>query len=352
MSDVLIGISHVSGANIIAFPELERTRIFITVKEISLPGFFDILSELGISKKWKEGMLVFFSDEKAKRKKDEVIKIFSPLYISPQDVVDVFRKLGLRAFSFGKHIVAKGKEDLVAQAQDILKGLDKPPKQIKIEAKILELSEEGAREIRSFLKALRNNVRISVNVGEPVIRNVENMKGGVISIDSNVVDYIFSYLVRRGKARVLSSPNILTIEGRKAKIVQGISIPYEASTQFTVETRFVDALLELEATPYVSGDKILMRLKVSRNFPTFEVKSFRGVPAISKNELNSEIIVGEKKSVLVGGIIIETSSEVKEGVPLLSSIPVIGFLFSYNAMQKERREIIVSIRPEIISGIR
>ncbi len=54
LSDVLIGISYVSGVNIIAPPELEKTRIFITAKWIPLPSFFDILSELGISKKRKE----------------------------------------------------------------------------------------------------------------------------------------------------------------------------------------------------------------------------------------------------------------------------------------------------------
>jgi type IV pilus assembly protein PilQ len=246
---------------------------------------------------------------------------------------------GVKASSTGNIIILEGDEDKISLAEEIAREIDKLPKQILIEAKIFELGKKAASELGNILKIKSGNFEGGFDFGGG---------GGFFSIKSDLIEYKLSLLEQKGEAKIISAPKVITTEGEKAQILQGVSIPYETSTQFVVETRFVDALLSLEVIPFILEDKVIMEIKVSRNFPTAEFRSFRGVPGISKNEMFSKIVVKNGESIVIGGIIIETETKTQDGVPILSSIPVLGFLFRNTKKSLEKREIIITLTPYVI----
>jgi type IV pilus assembly protein PilQ len=246
---------------------------------------------------------------------------------------------GIKVIKTENFIILEGKEKIIREIEKLVDSIDVFPKQIVIEAKIFELSRKAAREIGNILK---------ISSGDFISGfEFSNKQGSFVSVNTKLIEYYLNLLEQKGEAKILSAPKILAIEGEKSQIFQGVSIPYETTTQFVVETKFIDALLALEVTPFVSENGIVLETKVSRNFPTSEFRSFRGVPAISRNEIYSKVLVKDGQSAVIGGIIIENQSYTYEGVPILSQIPIIGFLFRNTKTSKESREIVITLKPEV-----
>lgn len=329
---LFLAISQVSGKNIVISPDVD---VKITCK---IEGEFkDVLKALekayNIKAEEKDGLILI--TKKAKRTKLVHLK-----FAQTKNVVQSISQIeGVKASSTGNIIILEGDEEKISLAEEIAKEIDKLPKQILIEAKIFELGKKAASEIGNMLKIKSGSFEGGFDFGGG---------GGFFSIKSDLIEYKLSLLEQKGEAKIISSPKVITTEGEKAQILQGVSIPYETSTQFIVETRFIDALLSLEVIPFILEDKIIMEIRVSRNFPTAEFRSFRGVPGISKNEMFSKIVVKNGESAVIGGIIIENESKTQDGVPVLSSIPVVGFLFRNTKKSLEKREIIITLTPYVM----
>jgi type II secretory pathway component HofQ len=329
---LFLAISQVSGKNIVISPDVD---VKITCK---IEGEFkDVLKALekayNIKAEEKDGLILI--TKKAKRTKLVHLK-----FAQTKNVIQSISQIeGVRASSTGNIIILEGDEEKISLAEEIAREIDKIPKQILIEAKIFELGKKAASEIGNMLKIKSGSFEGGFDFGGG---------GGFFSIKSDLIEYKLSLLEQKGEAKIISSPKVITTEGEKAQILQGVSIPYETSTQFIVETRFIDALLSMEVIPFILEDKIIMEIRVSRNFPTAEFRSFRGVPGISKNEMFSKIVVKNGESAVIGGIIIENESKTQDGVPVLSSIPVVGFLFRNTKKSLEKREIIITLTPYVM----
>jgi type II secretory pathway component HofQ len=329
---IFLAISQVSGKNIVISPDVD---VKITCK---IEGEFkDVLKALekayNIKAEEKDGLILI--TKKAKRTKLVHLK-----FAQTKNVIQSISQIeGVRASSTGNIIILEGDEEKISLAEEIAREIDKIPKQILIEAKIFELGKKAASEIGNMLKIKSGSFEGGFDFGGG---------GGFFSIKSDLIEYKLSLLEQKGEAKIISSPKVITTEGEKAQILQGVSIPYETSTQFIVETRFIDALLSMEVIPFILEDKIIMEIRVSRNFPTAEFRSFRGVPGISKNEMFSKIVVKNGESAVIGGIIIENESKTQDGVPVLSSIPVVGFLFRNTKKSLEKREIIITLTPYVM----
>jgi type II secretory pathway component HofQ len=329
---LFLAISQVSGKNIVISPDVD---VKITCK---IEGEFkDVIKALekayNIKAEEKDGLILI--TKKAKRTKLVHLK-----FAQTKNVIQSISQIeGVRASSTGNIIILEGDEEKISLAEEIAREIDKIPKQILIEAKIFELGKKAASEIGNMLKIKSGSFEGGFDFGGG---------GGFFSIKSDLIEYKLSLLEQKGEAKIISSPKVITTEGEKAQILQGVSIPYETSTQFIVETRFIDALLSLEVIPFILEDKIIMEIRVSRNFPTAEFRSFRGVPGISKNEMFSKIVVKNGESAVIGGIIIENESKTQDGVPVLSSIPVVGFLFRNTKKSLEKREIIITLTPYVM----
>lgn len=151
-----------------------------------------------------------------------------------------------------------------------------------------------------------------------------------------------------GLTKTISSPKVTTLDNVKAKIEQGESIPFQTSSSNTgPTTTFVDANLTLEVTPHITPDRsIKMKVKATRN----SLGSFSGPagPSIAKREAATEVLVRDGETTVIGGIFVDESKETETGIPLLSRIPILGWLFKNEAKTDSKNELLIFLTPKIV----
>ena len=153
-----------------------------------------------------------------------------------------------------------------------------------------------------------------------------------------------------GQAKIISSPRITTLNNKRVRITQGtdISVPVVTQNQLTVQT--VTAALELDVTPHVTADgSILMAIKLTNNVPDFSQQVGAGVPPVSTKEAETEMLVKDGDTAVIGGIYTRNTAENFAQTPFLGSIPILGWLFKNVNESDTRTEMLVFITPRIVN---
>ncbi len=150
---------------------------------------------------------------------------------------------------------------------------------------------------------------------------------------------------RRGK--IVSSPRVTTANQQKAKIAQGTEIPYlQASSSGATNVAFKEAVLSLEVTPQITpDDKIIMDLEVKKEKVG---QVFFGVPSIDTQRVNTQVLVANGETAVLGGIYEQTERNDVDKVPFFGDLPVIGNVFKRRTKQDDKTELLIFITPKIM----
>lgn len=156
-----------------------------------------------------------------------------------------------------------------------------------------------------------------------------------------------------GIGKVISSPRVITANNVKAKIEDGTEVPYvttqTSGTAVTQTVSFKAAKLSLEATPQITPEgTVRMALVVKKEEPDW-TKAVLGNPPIKSSVVETNVVVENGGTVVIGGVFITKSEDTVEKVPLLGDIPFLGWLFKYKNDTGNRRELLVFITPRVIS---
>lgn len=150
-----------------------------------------------------------------------------------------------------------------------------------------------------------------------------------------------------GRGKIVSSPRVTTANQHKAKIAAGTEIPYlEASSSGAATVSFKSAVLSLEVTPQITpDDKIIMELDVKKD----KVGAvFNGVPSIDTQNINTQVLVGNGETAVLGGIFEQTVRNDVEKVPFFGDLPIMGYLFKKRSTQNDKKELLIFITPRIM----
>ena len=152
----------------------------------------------------------------------------------------------------------------------------------------------------------------------------------------------------RGEGKIISSPKIMTLDGKKATISQGVEYPYlerDSSGLATVKFKNID--LKLDVTPIVTpDDRILMKINISKD-DVAEITA-DGTPSIASNEASTELLVNDGNTIVIGGIIKSSVTDGDSGWPGLKNIPLLGWLFKTESKSTKDTELLVFITPTIV----
>ena len=159
-----------------------------------------------------------------------------------------------------------------------------------------------------------------------------------------------------GLGKVISSPRVITANNVKAKIEDGTEVPYvvctDSATGRTCTVSFKPAKLSLEATPQITPEgTVRMALVVKKEEPDW-TKAIQGNPPIKSSIVETNVVVENGGTVVIGGVFITDSQDIIEKVPLLGDIPYLGWLFKYKNDTGKRRELLVFITPRVIAATR
>ena len=155
--------------------------------------------------------------------------------------------------------------------------------------------------------------------------------------------------------KIISAPKVVTMEGIKAIIKQGDEVPYitPASGTSPATVSFKEALLKLEVTPKLTAEgKISMDIKASNDTPDWSKAALnpQGNPPIVKSEVESKVVINDGDTIVIGGILRSTESKSISGWPWLQKIPVLGWLFKKQDVNKEKRQLLIFVTPKVLNS--
>ena len=168
-----------------------------------------------------------------------------------------------------------------------------------------------------------------------------------------VLDVALSALEAEGAGKILSSPRVTTLDGVKAVIGQGEEIPYvvrDRDGNYNVEMK--NAKLELRVTPKITADgRICMKVEASNKYADWKRVNVNSEnPPLVASNVESTVVLEDGDTIVLGGICRTTETTAESGVPWLSRIPVLGWLFKARTVVQDRKELLIFVTPRIVEG--
>lgn len=264
----------------------------------------------------------------------------------------------------------------VNQIRSMIKTLDVAVRQVSIESRIVIANDNfgknlgarfgvtnftnhtalsgGASANNSMVNDLTGgsgNVKIPslndrLNVNLPIAGAAGTFGFAVLAKDF-LLDLELSALQAESKGEIISTPRVVTSDKKKALIEQGVEIPYlTAASSGATTVSFKKAVLSLEVTPQITPDEhVIMDLKVNSDSVG---QVFAGVPSINTREVNTQVIVENGQTVVLGGVHEVVKQNDVEKVPLLGDIPMLGRLFQRKQTADDKRELLIFVTPKIL----
>jgi type IV pilus assembly protein PilQ len=398
LSNVLRLLADVSGLNIVIG---ENVKGKVTIKLINVPWdqALDIVLKMSNLGQIREGNIIRVAtladlakqqDEEAHAKDarakaedlitrviyinyakvDELAKTLKK-YLSPRGEITVDERTNT--------LVIKDVAKEINEAATLAKTLDERTPEVQIEARIVQADTSFARSLGiqwgvAFSTVNKNSVfgiqgiNNAAGVTPPAFgvtapdfavnlpASVSGMNAvpsagfnfGRLTNNPISLDLRLSAGELNGLTKTISSPKVTTLNNTKAKIEQGESIPFQTSSANTgPTTTFVDANLVLEVTPHITPDQsIIMKVKAARD----SLGSFSGPagPSIAKRDATTEVLVRDGETTVIGGIFVDEKNETETGIPFLSKIPILGWLFKNSVNTDTKNELLIFITPSIV----
>lgn len=280
-------------------------------------------------------------------------------------------------------LIVTDNRNVIEKFRKLIDELDVPTRQVMVEARIVEAKDGFSRDLgvkfgaagargrnswgNDWSSAQNNhNTNASVFRGESAYPtwslqpNVSlpataatNSIALVRALSSGALGLEISASEATGKSKTISNPRVLTQDRREATIESGTEIPYqEASSSGATSVSFKKAVLGLTVTPNVTPDgQIIMTVKITKDTPVDCTVDSLITKCIQTKNLNTQAMVEDGGTLIVGGIYEEDNSDTINKVPLLGDIPVVGNLFKSRAKKEERRELLIFITPRIMDGV-
>ncbi len=284
-------------------------------------------------------------------------------------------------------LIVKDVPDKLVEVRELVAALDVPTRQVMIDSRVVIASDDFSRDL-----GVRFGVTGVRETGEGV-NAVSGNLGGTDQIIGSAVDNLIetgqpfpvavpplpqrlgvnlpvagpslafailgaNYLVDlelsaqqvEGRAEVVSNPRVVTADLKKATILQGRQIPYSTVSDSGTNVEFKDAFLKLEVTPQITpDDRIRMDLKVSKDEQGATVATASGPQvSIDKREIETQVMVNNGETVVLGGVFEQTKRDDATKVPLLGDIPLLGYLFRTTSRSSNKRELLIFVTPQIL----
>jgi type IV pilus assembly protein PilQ len=282
-------------------------------------------------------------------------------------------------------LLLKDTADRISDIRRLVMKLDIPVRQVLIESRIVIVNDDFGRElgikwgytgiadkgsdglyaVTGLAEGTDSIVNDFVNSGTVGLPNLNDRymvnlpvatPAGSFALaildDDYLIDLELSAAQAEGNGEVISSPRVITANQKEARIEQGVEIPYqEASASGATTTNFKDAVLSLTVVPQITpDDRIIMDLKVTKDSVGELVSDGFGgrVPSIDTRAVETQVLVENGQTVVLGGIYETERGEQTSKVPYLGDIPVLGALFRSTSVVSNKSELLIFVTPKIL----
>lgn len=368
LQQVLRSLAELSGKNIILPGDLKET-VTANLNNVTPEDALNALLLMnGLSLK-KEGNTLIVYNAKIESESAKIIKTYKLSYGKSNEIANELQNLtgNIQIVSdIGTNtVVVSASPMTMANVERIIKELDTPEKQVKVEAEVLAVNRSYAKDLgidwqfKSLTgTAIQKNVTEKNSKKKTSYLEVPQDFAGISygkSITGNPYTFFFqaklNALLSDGKAKTLAKPNVVTLNGRTAEILIGSKIPVlverlENGTK-TTSIEYKDAGIKLTYTPHISTSSDITAdivAEVSTPYLVPEMKAYR----IVTRQAHTMVRLKSGDMLTIGGLIDKEESDNIRKIPILGDIPILGKLFQTRTESKEESEIIIVIRANIL----
>ena len=398
ISNVLRLIAEVSGFNMVVG---EGVKSKVTMKLVSVPWdqALDMILKMNGLGKIRQGNILWIDTlaNIAKQQNEEaqaqdakvkaaplVDRVFYIRNLQAQELMTSLRTYlsprGLMQMSQGSNaLVVRDTEIQVEVIKQLIDGLDLEVPQVQIEARIVQADTTYSRSLGvqwgvQNVNLLAGGAVANFKSGTTgafgaqtsnFLVNLPATVGGLTSTpgvgftigktDGALLDMRLSAGELLGLSKVIAAPKVTTLDKREAKISQGESIPFQTTSLQGTQTTFVDANLELNVTPQITsrdpkevGKQIMMKVRATRN--AVGARSNPAGPSIDRREANTQVLIRDGETMVIGGVFIDQQTNSVIGIPYLSRIPVLGWLFKSKSEAVAKQELLIFLTPSIVKS--
>jgi len=402
LRDVILYLGEFAGLNVIFDPDV-RGSVTCDLRDVPWDQALDLILRNNKLGKTIEGnvlrvapMGTLTREDEEQRKLKESKELAGPLVVktitlSYSKAKDVQSLLMSKKSPRGEIIIDDRTNTLIISdvkenldlLEKLISVLDTPTPQVSIEARIVEATSTFIRNLgiqwgyRAIADPFYGNPtsiafphkiladgsiipigEVTKGIGGPLGGYAINLPAPAFTtavsfslanvLDTFRLDLALSALETSGEGRIISCPKITTQNNQAAEIIQGRQIPVQTVANFTVTTRYVNAALELRATPQITAEgTIIMTIEIQNNAADF-ANLVNGIPPITTQSARTTVMVPDGGTTVIGGIYRSEDSITRERVPFLHQIPLLGKLFRSFARTKQNRELLIFITPRII----
>lgn len=407
VSVLLRALSRVADQNIMLNEKI-RGKININITKAPWDQVFkSILRTHGLTYAWEGNIIRIMTNEdmenelkRESRKRDlriiepfitQIVHIKYSEAAKLRENLEKFLTLNKDGKPLGSVLVDEHTNSLIIQAigndlnriLSVVEKLDRPTAQILIEAHIVETTSDTARELGIQWGGLGYGTSNGDNhwlgpgggtydgslfdpiTGDPIthlppIGNMFNFPAALEGGAGMTLGYMFqnigrtiltvqlTALQKEGKLNILSSPSITTLENQSAFIESGARVPIQTVEDGEVNIKYEDAVLRLEVTPHVI-DKNFLKLKILTNKDELDFsRTVAGNPTIITKKAETNVMLYNGQTTVIGGLSKETASESEAGIPFLKDIPGLGWLFRSRGSSNSMEEVLIFITPYIL----
>ncbi len=358
IKSILQLLAEEGGVNIVSGDDIKDQKVTISLKKIP----------------WEQAL-------------DTILAINDMTKIQEGDIINVMTKKRLNERNLQAEAAEKHQRDATEarEKQEQQKKAESGKlRQISIEAKIVEANSSFVRQLgvqwgggyTGNLSAAKGVYPYAVGIGtnpasiNPLVigngiglTSTSNLAvnlpatiaapsiGLVLGSANAVISAQLQALETTSEGKLISTPRVVIMEGEKAVIKQGEEIPVvtPASATNPASTTYKPAELKLEVTPKITEDgRISMTISVSNNRAEKDQKDpATGNMPVATNAIDSKVVIKDGDTIVIGGIIVSEDTIADSGVPWIYKIPILGWLFNTDTINKTKRELLIFVTPRI-----
>jgi type II secretory pathway component GspD/PulD (secretin) len=353
--EVFETIARAHGVNV-AMSDDVSGRVSVSLREVLVDDAIEAIAQAaGFAVERRRGTYIvvdFASVGRDHAGGATAVRSFKIQYGSPDQIRQILEKHLSRfgritALAERSMIVVEDRPEFLARLAKILEEVDREPRQVLLEAKVLEIGLDQSDALGVDWNTLVNSTGTDVTIG---VRGLTTgtAPGLFFDVFGDKIEGAIEALTDQGRVRTLASPRLLAMEHEEAEVLVGERLGFRVTTtinQVTTESvEFIDSGVILRFTPSIDRQgRVLLAIHPEVSTGTIT----DGIPSVTTTEVTTQLLAEDGERIFIGGLIRDTATENRRGVPLLSRIPVLGLLASRSEWSHRSTETVVIVKPTV-----
>ena len=277
-------------------------------------------------------------------------------------------KVAIKAYDSGNQLIISGNDNDRSQIIKLIESLDKPHRQVYVEAIVAEISISTARELGLQFSGGSGNAGLTILNGGGTAANIASTVNGfasdglgiVIGPGANTITdlgALINFIENDGNSQILATPTLLAMNNKEAQILVGSNIPivtgkYTSNSDSSSNTPFQtisrqDIGIILKVKPVISSEGFIT-IDITQEVSELDVSTVASDVITTKRAIQTSAVVKTGSTLAVGGLINETTKLLGAKIPILGDLPVLKEIFNQRRSSTSRRNLVIFLKPTIV----